>query len=54
MHNEIGAFNKKYKTVRVFFIGRFVGRSKRGLTWITLDEYGINNKIESKKIHSSP
>lgn len=49
MQSEIIEFNKKYKTVRVFFGGRFVGRSKRGLKWTTLDEYGMNNKNESKK-----
>lgn len=44
MQNEISAFNKKYKTVRVFFGGRFGGRSACGLKWMTLDEYGINRK----------
>ncbi|OCG32822.1 hypothetical protein A9G29_05290 [Gilliamella sp. Fer2-1] len=49
MQSEIIVFNKKYKTVQVFFGIRFSIRSTRGLKWITLDEYGMNNKIESKK-----
>ena len=55
MQREIIGFNKKNKTVRVFFIGRFVGRFKHGLKWVSLDESGIDNKIKSKKkIHSNP
>lgn len=46
MQREIIGFNKKYKTVRVFFIGRFVGRSKRGLKCISLE---LITKLKVKK-----
>ncbi len=49
MQREITAFNNKYKTTRVFF-GLPLGLPfESGLLWISLEEYGINRKIKTKK-----